>query len=60
VETLYTFAVYESPKKYTTFSIRGMDNYKIMRNKLKKHDYWFTVCHTTPVKEVMRITNNDK
>jgi len=37
-----------------------MDNYKIMRNELKKHDYWFTVCHTTPVKEVMRITNNDK
>lgn len=47
METTYNFAVYETPEKYNTFSVRGEGKYSIMSNKLRKYGYWFTVSYMT-------------
>ena len=47
METLYNFVVYESPDKYTTFSVKGKKKYDLMSDKLRKHEYWFTVNYTS-------------
>ena len=48
METLYNFAIYETPEKYHTFTVRGKEKYNIMSNKLKKYGYSFTVSYTGP------------
>ena len=50
MKTLYNFAIYETPEKYHTFTVRGKEKYSIMSNKLRKYGYWFTVSYT-PIKE---------
>jgi len=47
METMYNFAVYESPTKYCTFSVVGAKEHDLMRNKLRKHGYWFVVSYTS-------------
>ena len=48
METIYNFAVYETPKKYSIFRVIGEKKYNIMSNKLKKLGHWFTVSYTGP------------
>jgi len=48
METVYKFAIYKTPEKYNTFSVRGEKKYNMMRSMLRKYDYWFTVSYTSP------------
>ena len=51
METIYNFAIYETPEKYSIFSVRGDERkYNIISNKLRKGGYWFTVSYTTSKK----------
>ena len=51
METTYNFAIYETPEKYNTFSIRGDEKkYNMISNELRKCGYWFTVNYTTSKK----------
>ena len=51
METTYNFAIYETPEKYSIFSVRGDERkYNMISNKLRKYGYWFTVNYTDPKK----------
>ena len=51
METIYNFAIYETPEKYSIFSVRGDERkYNMISNKLRKYGYWFTVNYTDPKK----------
>ena len=47
MKTIYKFAVYEAPAKYCTFTVVGEKEHDMMRNKLRKHGYWFVINYTT-------------
>ena len=50
METTYNFAIYETPEKYSIFSVRGDERkYNIVSNKLR-YGYWFTVSYTASKK----------
>ena len=47
METTYNFAIYETPEKYSIFSVRGdKRKYNMISNELRKSGYWFTVNYT--------------
>jgi len=50
METVYNFAIYETPEKYNIFPIIGEKKYNMMNNKLRKLGYWFTVSYTASEK----------
>ena len=51
METIYNFAIYETPEKYNIFSVKGDERkYNMISNKLRKYGYWFTVNYTHPKK----------
>ena len=51
METIYNFAIYETPEKYSIFSIKGNKRkYNMISNELRKYGYWFTVSYTASEK----------
>ena len=47
METTYNFTIYETPEKYSIFSVRGdKRKYNMISNELRKSGYWFTVNYT--------------
>ena len=51
METTYNFAIYETPEKYSIFSVKGdKKKYNMISNELRKCGYWFTVSYTTSKK----------
>ena len=47
METTYNFAIYETPEKYSIFSVKGdKKKYNMISNELRKCGYWFTVSYT--------------
>ena len=51
METTYNFAIYETPEKYSIFSVKGNKRkYNMISNELRKCGYWFTVSYTTSKK----------